>query len=73
MATVIKYGLKDAVHVNICVYNLVGEKIETIVDKNQPAGEYTIVWQAQDLPGGIYFCKFKVGETIETRKLIIQK
>jgi glucuronoarabinoxylan endo-1,4-beta-xylanase len=73
MTTVIKYDLKDAGHVKICVYNLVGHKIETVVDKDQPVGEYNIVWQAGDLPGGIYFCIFKVGETIETRKLIIQK
>jgi hypothetical protein len=73
MSTVIKYDLKDTGHINISVYNLVGDEIETIVDKNQPAGEYKIVWQAGDLPSGIFFCRFKVGETIETRKLIIQK
>jgi glucuronoarabinoxylan endo-1,4-beta-xylanase len=73
MSTVIKYDLKDAGHINISVYNLVGDEIETIVDKNQPAGEYKIVWQVGDLPSGIYFCKFKVGDTVETRKIIIQK
>lgn len=73
MTTVINYNLKNAGHVKIRVYNLVGYEIETIVDANQPAGEYKIVWQARDLPSGIYFCNFKVGETIETRKLIIQK
>jgi glucuronoarabinoxylan endo-1,4-beta-xylanase len=73
MSTVIKYELKDAGHVSIRVYDLLGHEIETIIDKYQPAGEYDIVWQAGNLPGGVYFCTINVSETIETRKLIIQK
>ncbi len=78
-STTIKYDLPKASYVKICVYNLLGEIISTLVDGSQNAGYYNATWNAVNTASGIYFysiyCKPLSGskEFRDVKKMILIK
>ncbi|RMH89408.1 MAG: T9SS C-terminal target domain-containing protein [Calditrichaeota bacterium] len=58
-ATTIRYTLLRAAHVRLEIFNSVGQRVATLVDEHRPAGDYTIRWDAQHLPAGIYFYRIR--------------
>jgi len=52
--TTINYSVKEDSHITITIYTMLGEKVTTLVDKTQNAGNYDIVWNASNYPSGIY-------------------
>ncbi len=52
--TIIEYGLPEKAHVNLELYNMIGEKIETLVQENHEKGIYRYVFDAGDLASGMY-------------------
>lgn len=76
--TTLRYDLPEAAPVEIIVYNVLGEKIRTLINKNQPAGRYSVVWNGTNETGeiissGIYFCIVKAGRHLEKRKMVFVK
>ena len=56
------------------VLNIIaGQKIVTLINRFQVAGEHEIIWQPKGLPSGIYFYILQAGDFSETRKLMLQK
>jgi hypothetical protein len=53
--TSIRYSLSTASEVELNIYNTVGQRIHTFVRGMQAPGQYTIQWDAGDMPSGIYF------------------
>ncbi len=72
-STTIGYQLSALSRVEITVYDLLGEKVKTLVHQNQEAGFYKIEFDASNLQSGIYFCKSKVGKMIQTKKMVLIK
>jgi hypothetical protein len=72
-STTIEYGLSSPRHVSIDIYDLLGRKVQTLVDEDKPAGLYRAIWQSDDLPSGVYFCKINAGEFTKTRKMMLLK
>ncbi|MEJ2636321.1 MAG: T9SS type A sorting domain-containing protein [Calditrichia bacterium] len=72
-STKIKFYLFAPSYVYLQIYNLAGQKIETLVNGYKPTGENEVNWIAEGLPSGIYFYKLQAGEYSETKKLILQK
>ena len=71
--TRIRYGVPGDVDVNISVYNLLGQKVATLVNGNKKAGYYTVTWDGSKLSAGIYFIRFKAGEYNKTLKAMLMK
>lgn len=74
--TVISYQLPDISSVKLEVFNLLGEKVVTMVDEKQEAGYRSVSWDGRDNSGekvssGVYFLKFEVGDYKETKKLLL--
>ncbi|MFA5032218.1 MAG: T9SS type A sorting domain-containing protein [bacterium] len=72
---VFNYGVPRNVNVNLSIYNLLGQKVITLVDGNKDAGYYNVNWEGKDnlnsrVSRGIYFYKFEAGEFRTTKKLI---
>jgi hypothetical protein len=61
-STYISYFIARAAHVNLIVYDILGQKIRILVDKCQKAGDYTVSFDARDLASGIYLYKLQVGD-----------
>ncbi|MDZ7261813.1 MAG: M1 family aminopeptidase, partial [candidate division KSB1 bacterium] len=77
-STVIRYDLPQPSFVTLEIYNLLGQKVRTLVKQVQPPGPHQITWDGQSdkgqwLTSGLYFCRLQVGEFARVRKLVLQK
>ena len=60
--------------VELSVYNLLGQKVATLVDKKQQAGSYEVEWDASGFSSGVYLYKLKTSGGFEkVKKLILLK
>jgi hypothetical protein len=55
------------------VYDILGQEVATLVNKQQPPGKYEVRFIAGDLPSGIYYYNLTIGKYVKTKKMIIQK
>jgi hypothetical protein len=74
-STCIVFELPDPSHVKLTVYNLVGERIRTLLDQQEPSGVQSVIWDGTDHSGnpvkpGIYLYQLKVGTSIKNNKMI---
>jgi GNAT superfamily N-acetyltransferase len=69
----ISYNLPKAGFVELSVYNLKGQKIDTLCDGYQASGEQHYVWNAFEMPSGIYFLKIKGADIAKTEKVLLLK
>jgi len=72
-STRIIFYLPKAEHVTINIYNVAGQKIETLLDSRIAAGKQEVHWIAKDLASGVYICEMRAGSYAETKKLMYQK
>ncbi len=71
--TTIAFELPSSAHVTLKIYNLQGQEILKLLDENYVAGKHTVQWNADNYECGVYYCKMKVGNYIETKKLVLIK
>jgi enterochelin esterase family protein len=72
-STTVEYSLPQADNVKLVIYNLIGEKMEVLVNEYQQAGNYKVTLDASNLPSGIYFYSIVAGDFIETKKMLLLK
>ena len=72
-STRINFGLKKADNVEITVYNILGNKIATLVNEFKSAGNHSVSFNASNLSSGIYFYKIITNEFVQTKKMILEK
>ena len=56
-STTIKYDLPASSDVTLCIFDILGRKVETLVSGHQAAGHHDIIWDAGTTPSGVYFAK----------------
>lgn len=71
--TVIKYWLPTGGDARLEVYNLLGERVATLLSGRQEAGGRGIVWDASELPSGVYFYRLTSGGLSSTRAMTLMK
>ncbi len=76
--TVISYTIgtnrnTTAGKVTLKVYDLLGREVATLVNKEQPAGNYSVSFNASKLSSGIYFYQLRAGNFISTKKMMLVK
>jgi hypothetical protein len=71
--TNISYELAEPAHVDLNVFNMLGQKVTSLVNREMNAGPHSIRWDAGDLSSGIYFLKMKVGNNSITKKTMLVK
>lgn len=69
----IKYTLLKPENVNIKLYDISGREIKLIKSDFSPAGTYKIMIPVVGLPHGVYFIRFKAGDTAQTSKFLLIK
>lgn len=72
-ATKIKYSVAGSEFVQIQVYNLLGEKVAVLVSGEKTPGTYEVIFDAGNLPSGVYICVLSAGNYSETKKLLLLK
>jgi hypothetical protein len=68
-----EYSLKTSANVTMEIYDLLGRKIDTILDEFQTQGDHRIVWDAHRCPTGIYFYRIVVGDYANSKSMILLK
>ena len=66
-----RYTLPHEGNVELTVHDALGRKVRTLVSRRQPAGTHQQRFDAEDLPGGVYFSRLRIGERVIVRKLLL--
>jgi hypothetical protein len=74
----IGFQLPDAVNVRIDIYNISGQRIRNLLEKDIPAGHHSVKWDATDNQGkpvasGIYFYRIQAGNSVGQKKVVLVK
>jgi hypothetical protein len=72
-STTIKYLVPEFSQVQIKVFDVLGNEIETLVNEEKPVGTYELNWNAENLPSGVYFYRLQAGNFVETKKMLLLK
>jgi len=72
-STVIKYSIPEGGFVTLDVYNLLGEKVTTLVNGVQEAGRYEVNFDASNLASGVYVYSLKSGSFNLVKKMLLMK
>ncbi|MDZ7690177.1 MAG: T9SS type A sorting domain-containing protein [Balneolaceae bacterium] len=72
-STTIAYQLANQSEVKMEVYNLLGRKVQTLVDKKQEAGTYRVTFNGSSLSSGTYFVRIRAGEFQKVQKMTLIK
>ena len=75
-STSIEFGIPEKAHVSFVIYDLLGRRINILVDRSMPAGYHSINWDGKDsngvdAPSGIYFGRFAANGKVETEKMTV--
>jgi hypothetical protein len=76
--TDISYALPEAGMVNVEIYNILGQRVKTLVNEYQDAGNYTVTWNGDDEYGstvasGVYFYRLTSGQYKDIKKMVMMK
>lgn len=72
-STIIQYSIKKSGPVTLTVFNMLGKKVATLVNKYQSTGTYSVSFKAFGLASGIYFYRCQSGASVSVKKMILMK
>ena len=70
-STTIRYTVEVAGHVRLHVYDALGRTVATLVDRKQDSGEYSLVWHAEHVASGVYYCRLSSGSRNMTISMVL--
>ncbi len=73
LTTNISYELTEQAEVSLTIWNMIGQKVTTLVEGSQEAGEHTEIWNANSMPSGMYIAQLEVGGRVYIRKMTLIK
>jgi hypothetical protein len=71
--TTINWQVAVGSKVELSVYNILGQKVITLVDQYMHAGQYQVEWNGANFSSGVYFYRLDAGNYSEIRKMILLK
>jgi len=77
--TTVRFGVPKAANVTLEVYNLLGEKVRTLINgENYEPGYWNVVWDGRDnsgmtVPTSVYFYRINAGDFVKTMKMMLMK
>jgi hypothetical protein len=71
--TFINYQLPITNKVDLSIYNLLGQKVVTLVSKKQKAGPHQVEWDASRFASGVYFYILRAGDYRDVKKMVLLK
>ncbi|MBU1937739.1 T9SS type A sorting domain-containing protein, partial [bacterium] len=70
-STEIVYDVLDLTHVTLKVYNVMGQEVSTLVNREMTTGRYAVTFDASGLTSGIYFYTVTMGDFTATKKMLL--
>jgi photosystem II stability/assembly factor-like uncharacterized protein len=71
--TTITYTIPNESFVELKIYDLLGREITTLVNERKSAGNYSVDFNASNLPSGVYFYRMEAGSFVSTKKFVLLK
>ena len=71
--TLISYRLDKPGPVNLTIYDVLGRKVETIINADEEAGVHEVIWNAWKFPSGIYSSKLTAGGYSNVKRMLLVK
>lgn len=71
--TSINYQLKEKGFVSLKIFDMLGTEVASLVNENQEAGNYSVTFNASNLPSGIYIYRLTANDFTSTKKLMLIK
>jgi arabinogalactan endo-1,4-beta-galactosidase len=68
--TTVEYKLPTSSNVSIVIRNVIGKEVLRLVDGYESAGCHKVIWSADAVSSGVYFCRMKSGNFIKTQKIL---
>lgn len=72
-STTISYSVAENADVTLNVFNMLGQKVATLVNSRQGEGSYTVTWDASNVASGIYIYRLQAGNKVFTRRMNLIK
>lgn len=72
-ATNISFDVTSASNVVLEIYDVLGRKVDELVNQNLAAGNYNMLWNAENLSSGVYFYSLRAGSFTDTKKMVLLK
>ena len=71
--TTIKFSLPEPSTIKLQIFDIAGRLVETLADTELPAGENSVIWDAEDHSSGVYFARLTAGGVKSSGKLLLLK
>lgn len=72
-STHIQFVLGDRNYTTLTVYNMLGERVSTLLQREMQPGTYSLEWNAGSLPSGVYFYRLTAGAYSSVKSMVLQK
>ena len=73
-STTIEFDLPTSSYVTLDIYDILGEKVASLINENMGAGSFAVHWNAENLPSGIYIYRLRAGDKlIDSKKMNLLK
>jgi len=72
-STIIRFRLADPATVRLEVFNILGQKIETLQTGYMAAGEHELLWNGDTAPSGVYFYRLTAGDKSAVKRMTLIK
>ena len=72
-STTIHYTLAEAGDVSIEIFNVAGQRVDTIANEFMSVGSHSVTWDASGFSAGVYFYTVKTGDFSKTMKMTLLK
>jgi len=72
-STTITFAIPQLAVVSLDVYNLLGQRVASLISKSLSAGVYEIAWNAGNLPSGVYFYRLEAGSVVQAKQLVLAR
>ena len=67
------YSLPRSEEVSLVVYNVLGQRVTTLIQGVLPAGHHSVSWDASGVSSGMYFARLEAGEYVKSVKMLLLK
>ena len=71
--TTIPFSLKQKTHVKINIYNMSGQIVESLINRDLEAGQHRIDFDATNLPSGMYIYRIFTDDFTQSKKMLLLK
>jgi flagellar hook assembly protein FlgD len=70
-STRLRYTLTEDTPVSLQVYDLLGRRVATLVNEEQPAGRHTVMLDGKGMPSGSYVVRLQAGTQMRTQRIVV--